>query len=260
MKTITSLLLALSLGATSVLAQDDDGFVRILSVGLHGGYGIASHSASFTALPNVPDCCPEYTGGSGGGLIMGVDVGLPVAPKIDVTLRLGYQSFGGTMTTDEPIAVRVNNDARQTALRHTLETTVNTIIIEPGIEYRIDNLGLMGGIRLGLASSGTYSTQEAFADPTIPWTYQGGASTYLPSSGSLTNVAGMQLGLMLGVRYHLTIASALQIVPEVSYAPALSGNVQDIDWTTSAIRFGVGISYQLTRFTRLGTPILPGDR
>ncbi len=260
MNTFTATLFVLSVGTSLLRAQDDDGFERILSVGLHGGYGAASHSASFAKLPNVPDCCPEYTGGSGGGLIMGIDVGLPLAQQIDLTLRLGYQSFGGTMTTDEPITVRVENDARQTALRHTLETTVSTIIIEPGIEYRINNIGLMGGLRLGLASSGTYSTQEAFADPSIPWTYRGGASTYLPSSGSLTNVAGLQLGLMLGARYHLKIASTLQIVPEVSYAPALSNNVQDIDWSTSAIRFGLGISYQLTRISRLGTPILPGDR
>lgn len=260
MKSILITVLALSINASRVLAQDDDGFERLLSVGLHGSYGAVSHSASFSKLPNVPDCCPEYTGGNGGGFIMGIDIGLPIAPQMDLTLRLGYQSFGGSMTTDEPITVRIDNDARQTALRHTLETTVSTIVLEPGVEYRINNFGLLGGLRLGIGSSGTYSTEEAFADPTLPWTYRGGASTYLPSNGALTNVAGVQIGLMLGARYHLRVASVIDIVPEVSYAPALSNNVQDIDWSSSAIRFGLGITYQITRLTRLGTPILPGDR
>jgi len=260
MKTFISSLIAFSLASTLVVAQDDDGSERIFSIGLHGGYGLATHSASFSSLPSVPDCCPEYTGGSGGGLILGIDAALPLGPTMDLALRLGYQSYSGTMTTDEQTTVRVQNEARQTLLRHTLETTVSTIIIEPAVEYRIQRLGLMGGIRLGLASSGDYETQETLADASLPWGYQGGASTYLASKGSLTNVSGVQIGLLVGARYHLVIASALKIIPEIVWAPSFSNNVQDTDWSTSAIRFGLGISYSLTRVSRLGTPIIPGGQ
>ena len=39
--------------------------------GVFGGYSINFHTADFRALPGVPNCCPKFENGTGGGFAIG---------------------------------------------------------------------------------------------------------------------------------------------------------------------------------------------
>lgn len=230
-------------------------------LGLHGGMNISMHSASFSGLPGVPSCCPEYSSGSGGGFYGGLGSDFPITPAVTMLVRLGYSSNTGTFEATEPTTVRINNTVENTSFKHTLNTTLNTVIVEPAAEWRVaGGLGLVGGLRLGMLMSATYDQKETFTDPSIPYEYlTTNSATNNASSGDITQLSSFQFGLLLGARYHLPLnaESSFELVPEAYYAPMFTSNVTGTDWSTSSIRLGLGILYKFVTYPSDSNPLAP---
>lgn len=231
------------------------------SLGAHGGTNISMHSASFSGLPGVPSCCPEYTSGSGGGFYAGLEADFPITPAVAFALRLGYASNGGTFEATEPTTVRINNAAVNTSFKHTLTTTTNYIMLEPAAEWRVaGGLGLVGGLRLGMLSSASYEQKETFTDPSLPYEYLNtNSATNNASSGTISQTNSMQFGLLIGARYHLPLNAdhTFEIVPEAYYAPLFTQNVQNTSWSTSSIKLGLGLLYTFKIYAEESNPLAP---
>jgi hypothetical protein len=234
--------------------------VRTLSVGLSGAYGVMLNSTDGFTLPQAPTCCSEYTGTSGGGVIIGLDASIPLASTLDLGIRLAYQTSSTSFVTDEQVTVRDGSSTTQTAFRHTLETSLGMLVLEPVADWRVaGGLSLIGGIRLGTMLSGTYTQTEAFADPSVPYDFPDGRAVRNESSGDINDLAGLQMGLVIGARYRLPMNAegSLHLVPEVSYSPMFTDVVENVSWSVSPIRIGVGILFDLTRMEAGSTPLKP---
>lgn len=231
---------------------------HVWSLGLAGAGGIAMHSASFTGLPGVASCCPEYTGGTGAGMLFGLDALVPLNGKLSLTVLAGYQSASVTMETDEPTTVRVGSQAVQTSFHHTLEGSFGILTIEPAIEYRLGGLGLQAGLRTGLVMNGTYDQRETIADPSIPYTYDDGSEVNNASSGPINDLSGFQFGIVLGARYHVPIAGRLELVPHIAFAPFFTDMVTNVPWSVSTIRGGLSLLYAFTSRAATADPLRPG--
>lgn len=231
------------------------------ALGAHGGANLSMHSPAFSGLPGVPSCCPEYTSGSGGGFYGGLESDFPISPAVTMLVRLSYNSNSGTFEATEPTTVRVNNTAISTSFKHTLTTTTSGVIVEPAVEWRVTGgLGLVGGLRVGVLTSGSYDQRETFTDPSIPYEYlTTNSATNNPSSGTITQLNTLQLGVLLGARYHLPLNSenTFELVPEAYFAPMFTKNVSGMDWSTSSIRFGLGVLYKFMIFSTESNPLAP---
>jgi hypothetical protein len=250
---VACVLVAASVGA---VAQVDFVDRRIGSVGAFGGGGLSMHSASFSSLPAVPSCCPEYTGGSGSGLLFGLDGALPLTTSLDLSIRLGYQSSSVTMESDETTTVRQGNGTGTATFRHSLATTISNFVFEPTLEYRLGGLGLLGGLRLGLAGSGTFDQQELLAG-TTEYTYVGDRPTNNVRSGALSDVNGLTLGAVIGLRYHLALSPVVDLMPELAFTPSFTDNLANTSWSTSMLRAGIGIRYNIVTKQRNASPLTP---
>lgn len=256
MKTILFIAIAMLASATTSIAQSSVVETRIGSVGAFAGGGISLHSASFSNLPGVPSCCPEYTGGNGTGLLFGLDGSLPLSSSLDLSLRLGYQSSSVTMESDESVTVRQGNGTGTATFNHTLETVISSFVLEPAVEMRLGSLGILGGLRIGLAASGTFDQQERLSG-TSEYTYTGNRSANNVRSGALSDVAGLTLGAVLGLRYHVALSPTLDMMPEIAFAPSFTDNLSNTSWATSMLRAGIGIRYVIFSRQRETSPLTP---
>ncbi|MCU0329675.1 MAG: hypothetical protein MUC47_01705 [Candidatus Kapabacteria bacterium] len=256
MKTILFIAVSLVASATTVIAQSSVVETRIGSVGAYAGGGLSLHSAAFSSLPGVPSCCPEYTGGSGSGLLFGIDGALPLSSSLDLSIRVGYQSSSVTMESGESVTIRQGNGTGTATFNHTLETVVSSFVLEPAVEWRFGSLVLLGGLRFGLASSGTFDQQERLSG-TNEYTYTDGRLVNNARSGALSDVAGVTLGAVLGLRYHVHVSQTLDLMPEVAFAPTFTDNIANTTWTTSMLRAGIGIRYVIFSRQRETSPLTP---
>mgnify|MGYP001627148949 CR=1 FL=1 len=233
---------------------------RVLSIGPTGAYGIMLNGTDGFTLPEAPTCCSEYSSTSGAGLLLGVDFGIPVSTNIDIVAKLVYQSSSTTFTTDESVTVRSGNTTAQTALRHTLETSVGGIFLEPGVDWRVaGGLSLIGGLRLGTVLSGTYTQSEAFADNSIPYDFPDGRAVRNQTEGDLANTNGFQFGAIVGLRYHLPMNSAgtMSLVPEVTFSPMFTDVVSNASWRVSPLRLGLSVLFAITKQEAVASPLKP---
>lgn len=234
--------------------------IPVVRLGVSGGYNLGLHSADGMTLPTIPSCCPGYTSTTGGGVALGAEAAIVVSNTIDFLARLTYQTASATMTTDEPITIRDGNTTRETALRHTLTSSLGMLFIEPGVEYRLaGGLGFIGGIRVGLLMNATYTEMETFADPSLPYEYSDGSGVNNSSAGELPEKNSMQFGVFIGARYHISLnnANTFHLVPAIEFAPLFSEIVKETSWSVSSFRASVGFTITLNRYEALGSPLRP---
>lgn len=271
---LTCCAVLLCVTSISALAQDDEetsklptrrqAFIdpvvsntEILSLGLHGGFGMTSHTGAFRGAPSTVSCCPEFSSGSGSGLVFGLDVSLPLSDQLRLLGRINLQGLDGSFTTTEPTTVRIGNLPAETSFLHTFDASLSMIALEPALEYRLGGLGIVAGLRLGILSGGTYKQVDELADKTIPYTFPNGEQVFQNESGDLTDLSTMQIGALAGVRYHVALGTNLSIVPEVMYAPNFSTLNADMDWGVSSLRVGASVVLTLWGKNVIASPVMP---
>ncbi|NQW30261.1 MAG: hypothetical protein HQ472_07105 [Ignavibacteria bacterium] len=232
---------------------------RVMSVGVLGMYNISVHSATALKLPGIPSCCPGYEGASGGGFAGGLELSLPIGSGLEFISRLMYQSSSGEMTFNEPVTVRINNQAVPTFFTHNLTSSLTFFMLEPGVEYAItEGFRAVGGLRIGALASSTY-TQKETLDPSIPYDYSDGSGVRNDTKGDITGTSAFQFGFFAGVNYHLPMNSkkTLELVPEIQIAPLFTSVMSDATWSVMSVRFGIGIVYNIVKSAKVSNPLKP---
>lgn len=232
---------------------------RLFSIGAHLAYGVMSNAVeSNFRLPTVPSCCPGFEGSSSTGLLLGVEMMLPLSDALEFGARVVFQNSTADFSASEPVTVRVGNEAKSTAINHSLSLSSSLLIIEPTINYGLgEAVMLFGGLRLGTVMSSTYEQSEKLADPTLPYDFINGSALWNSSSETTPNTSSLQFGAVLGLRGRFHIPGGISILPEVSYAPSLTSMLSDATWSVTPLRFGVGLMFDVTRMEAAATAVTP---
>jgi hypothetical protein len=230
---------------------------EILSIGLHGGIGLLQHSGEFSTVPSQPAGFHSFTGGSGTGIVAGIDLSLPLTNTLRFLGRVQFQGMNGTFDVLEPTTVRIGNEAQQTSFRHAFDASLSMIAIEPAVEYMMGGVGLVGGLRVGIVSAGTYVQTQELQDKSINYVFPNGTTQYTNRTGDLEDMATVQFGMVAGIRYHIAAGSNLRIVPEVMYAPNFTSLNDAMQWSASSFRFGASIMLTLWGKNVIATPLTP---
>ena len=118
---------------------------------LQGGLfaGPTLHSASFSELPGIPDCCVEYDGGSGFGF--GASLGIEFDTRSTLfsnTIRIGanltYQALPGTLSQEEVVGNIINgNTVTDGVVDHTTDLSYGIVALQPYVAVPTPLDGLM---------------------------------------------------------------------------------------------------------------------
>ncbi|MBS1904538.1 MAG: OmpA family protein [Bacteroidetes bacterium] len=241
------LLLCMLLLATSSFAQDS---LR-MRYGFEAGWGANLHTADFRALPGVPNCCPQFTNGSGGGIQGGVFAAWPLSNSLLFGVAASYWDQSATLTNDQPLYIISDGVGQDGVDRHTVSATIGTVGLEPTLSWNaIGSLMLSVGVRAGFAISKNYSQDERIVQPA-------GTGTFLDSlgndthsqvrnqnAGQIPDAASVLFAATVGVGYELPLNSqhSIFLAPQVSYAFALN-NLTTVTWKPSGLRAGIGLTF-----------------
>lgn len=249
----------------STLAQAQTGSISLNSLTQIGGFAFASsnmHSADFQTLPGTFGCSPGYTSGSGFGFSIGGIYQIPINSSLSLQMRGAFSSLGSTLTREENIGnSRVNNEAIPTITKHTLESSLSAIEIQPMLYFQPLNnpLNISFGLNTGLLVSASYSQKEEIQTPSTAL-YENNLRQRNVSSGSISNTSALQLGALVGAGYDVLVGRNIFVTPEIQYGLQLTNLVSDVSWKANSLRFGVSVRYILLPKELSPTPLEPDEK
>lgn len=218
---------------------------------LGGGYDI--HSANFTSLRGVPNCCPVFEGGSGNGFQMQGVVEVPFSTKFFLATRIGFTVRSGTLQKDESTTLFVNNQPSSGIFRHTMELNSPQIMIDILPHYTLfEKLSVFAGVSAGIQISPTFNQRETIAVPEFGSTFadsNGNNSNQRirnQFSGALPDANPLQLGVMAGMGYTIPLNASTSLLarPEVSIRIPLTSYASTVSWNATALQLGISILYR----------------
>lgn len=215
-------------------------------LGLFGNVSYDLHSASFSQLPGVPNCCPEYTGGTGLGFFGGLTYIAPFSSQLFLDLRLEYGSFGVDMTETQTLPVMLASGTETNAtIQHDLSGSFRQIGIEPMIGYRVTpEIALRGGIMAGYVLSGTFDQKETLVDPPNGTFESGQRTRNVLTDADIKNLSSFAFGITIGASYDLPLNTdgTMFLSPEILLTYRPLNLVNDVDWNVTHIRAGLALT------------------
>ncbi len=244
-----------------LLHAQGDHAPELWRVGGSAGFGTLDYNANFTALPEVPSCCPGYLDGSGTAFLFGASFELPLDRAVIFNSRLLFGRFSGTLQADEEELVTRNFDTVRATFRHTLELAQPALLFEEMIGYTpIDQLYLLGGIRAEFMVGGTFSQREEIVSPD-GIRYENETRERLVLDGDIPLEKQGNVSFLLGLRYDLPLnpAGDLILSPELLFWYGMSDLVSSRELTMNGLRVGVTMSWVKLRVEEGPSPLGPGE-
>jgi|GEM_PF-2182477 len=228
-----------------------------------GGYASGQwigYTVAIKGLPDIPTCCPEYTGGTGNGFAAGFAAEtrlLDLDPRFGVGGRLLLALYSSTLTAEEHKLVTANRDTTTAVFGHTIETSQPALAADLFGTYEvIPHLSLMGGGRVDLMLGGSYYQKEEIISPeTIR--FENDRRLRLVSDGPVPDENAVHVAAAVGMRYDIALNAdrTLLLSPEVQIWQGFSNLITGMDWTMRGVRVGINCSF--VKREELAAPITP---
>jgi len=215
------------------------------SYGVYGDLNINWHTADFTQLPGVPNCCPGFQSGSALGSAFGVFYEHPISTKFSWQVRAGYSWDGATLTATEGTTFIINNAAVPGQFLYTMNGNISTIGLEPYIKYNLRRFSVQAGFRAGYVLTKAYSQSEVISQPANEGTYSDGTRSRNVYSGQLPDGTSFHAGFMAGISYEFPMNKlhTLMAAPEAQLGIGVTPLVSGINWNSNVVRIGVSVRY-----------------
>lgn len=242
----SALVIALGVGTTPLIAQKftspEEVWLSGIGLSLHGA--LISHKGDFT-LPNAPTCCVGYTDASSFGVSVGAFFRQEITKHARLTLRGSYIPFDGTFNTSESLLLSGQVPG---VVDHELETRIGVLAGEALVDVRLPaRIRVMGGLSFGSFMSSTFSQSETLVEP-VAGTFENGRRVRNEQNNvEMSGLAGAVMGLVggIGMDLPLTVNHSVVLTPELLYTHPLGDNLENGSWTTSVIRAGVSLAFNL---------------
>ncbi len=219
------------------------------SAGGFAGYNITFHSADFSELPNVPNCCPNFGNTNGGGFLLGGFYEIPFSEGIRLSLRGNLNYINAVFKATEPSTVNIGGKPTDALIEHQLNNGIFQFAVEPVFKYYITPaFNAIAGVNLGIGLAGSYDQKEILTKPTAG-TFENSLRTRNEKNGSIEKLSFIVPSLVVGASYELPLQkdNSLKLVPELVYSLGFTNLVSGTDWSVSTIRLAVAVEYDLYR-------------
>lgn len=213
-----------------------------------GNYNM--HSANFTQLGNFPNCCPQFSSGTGFGLAYGGVIQFPIQEGFLFETRLGLSDVGATLKRSEDIgntlvrrSVAPFDTITQTAtVEHTIDSRIQLFTIEPSVrkEIFIPNLYGQLGLSVGIPISSNFDQREQLITPTTSTFVDGRTIRNEFTEQAIPDVSTLFFTGVAGLSYKLPIGKYNSINPEVRYQYPFN-SIAAVDWKPATLQFGASL-------------------
>ena len=206
-------------------------------------FGYTMHDAAFRALPGVPNCCPQYENAQSARFAGGLKYTRHLDGRFSLTARLLYADYTATFEAREQTLGSLDGEEAMLTFEHSLEARVQTLALEPVLEFRLlPFLTLGAGLNAAALVEKRYSQQEYLAAPAHA-VYADGTRYRNRASGEIPETPGAVLSVVVvaGAIIPVNQSGTLAVHPEVGYLYGITGISGDTGWRVHAIRAGLAI-------------------
>jgi outer membrane protein OmpA-like peptidoglycan-associated protein len=226
--------------------------------GAYFGLGYNMHFPSFSDLPGVPNCCPQFQNGEGFGLNFGIVYEHRFDDKFSFLTKAAYFDDSGLLTRIENEVLSVDFQPYDGKFEHSIDASLSSIAVKPMLGYYLidsyknkdynflSSLALFAGFRLGFLTTKDYSQKEQVIEPSDRGRFIDTDSQIRnESSGELPNANGINFAIATAIRseFPLNQQKNFSLFFELGYDHQLTNIVDDRDWTKSSILANIGVIY-----------------
>ncbi len=224
-----------------------DTFALKPRLGLFFHYGMTDFNTSFSKLPGVPNCCPEFTNGNGNGITIGGLFNYHFSPEFFAGARASYSTYSGLLESFQSVPVIIDGKSATGKLRHSIDATIGSLNIEPSAGYFVwRNLIVQLGFRVGFNIYSNVHQIEEIVEPSDRGTFIDGTRTRNRYDGKIPELSVFQLSALGGLSYDLPLnrKGSYFLTPEIFYYFGFTNQVKDIKWKVNSLRFGLALKYK----------------
>jgi outer membrane protein OmpA-like peptidoglycan-associated protein len=264
----TSLVFLLLLFTGSQLlsqAYSDSPYSPRTSYGIFLGGGANLHFGSYSDIPDIDDCCPEWTSGIGANINAGAFFALPITSDLEFLIMAQYNTLSGSFeeTETKTMSLLTNNgiEPTQGEFIHSHDATINAFGGNLGLAYRLtDQLRINSSIRVSTLLSPTSDINERLTNnSSLVYPENGTQTRVLLEEEAITGVNSLDVALQLGASYDIPVSNSYEwfLVPMVNYSIGFLPVVEDLDWSIHTFNAGVGIRYSPREVVPPAKPVAP---
>lgn len=254
MKTRLVTIITFCLLCTLANSQEDTVKLKPIAITASAGVNLSFHSADFTALPGIVNCCSGYTGGFGFNPTFTIGTEFIPDDKLfslpyRYGIRIGYSGANGDLSTDEFSFNKISgNSVEKVISRHTLKTTLPLVTIEPSITlFPLENtpLGVTIGVTGGFFISKKFEQSQEIITPSNTFWVETGTATKGTASGDIPEANALFIAPSLGFRYDVPLSKQWALVPSVTASPQITPFVKSLSWSAFHTRAMVEVQFRL---------------
>ena len=228
------------------------------SFGVNSSINLINENIYFSQLPNVPNCCQEFTSGSGMGYNFGLYFQKKIMSQNYMNLKIGYSAIYSHLTSDQTEFIEFNNQLYSALIEHKVNTIFKLFYIEPTYKFvPVDNFGLILGANAGYLTSTTFDQAEYLIKPENTGTFSNGRRVRNERSGTIPEIKSLLIFLTVGLEYDFVLDefSVYHIAPFINLNYGLNSLFSDREWKTNSISIGFNFFYN--PFIEISTPLKP---
>ncbi len=236
---------------------------RPVDIGVHADWQDNIHSASFSALPGIPSCCPRYTDGQGTGFELGALIRVPLRGSWSLQGSLNLSNLSALLSTRESVLIEQGSGVGTGVFEYQVQSTLRSLNATLSADYHpLDALHLCAGMACDLLVSTRFQQQEVIVEPNGGATFVDGSLHDTGSrirnvyGGDIPGAATIMPSLRVGAQYDVRISrnGRWLLSPECSASWYVSPVAQSLSWNVHSVRLGLALLYR--RPTQEHPPII----
>ncbi|MFY8000606.1 MAG: OmpA family protein [Candidatus Kapaibacteriota bacterium] len=253
-------LLALFVAQVPLTAQKLDSSART-RFGVFGQFAYNMHRANFATLPDVPNCCPQFTDAVSNAYALGAMFDIPMSNAFGFSLRASYTPTPGRFqsTETDPRTALQNIDGSpnpDSRFFHILEANLGSLGLEAfltikpltGLTRTDDGLTVLLGARAGYMVQREFEQkEETFAESVLFVHTLSRLQNVV--KGNIPEASAYNISLMGGLAWEIPLNAkrTVYITPEVFYSfpltPVIPSAALNGAWSVHQIRAGIALKF-----------------
>lgn len=242
-------ILILLISATNIFAQQ-----RLSNYEITAGAGLTGnlYSSQFKQLPDVPNCCNEFTSAFGIGWSFNAGMEYLLNRKLfDKPLRysvgLSLVNQSANYSVEEFIGHNINgNEYTKILVDHKLNPTLTTLSLDNSLMINpFDDIPLSVslGFSIGTFMQKDYEQSENLKSPDNI-TFENGKRVRKEFNGTIKNTS-LQISAIAGAKYRVWQSDLFSVYANIGYRHGFTNVAKELDWKISSISAGLSANYSI---------------
>lgn len=219
-------------------------------LGFFGNLNYNLYSTDFTNLPEIPNCCPQFSTGYGYGSYFGGLLQFDLFQKSSFIFKLGLNDKSALLSNIEKETLNFDGTAVDGEFEHRLDFSIKYLQSEFLFKTKFDEFNIVPaiGFAVGYNVSGSVDQVEEIVKPDDRGVFvDSGKRTRNKYTGTIPDLRNLSLAFVSEIAFDLPLNSdgSSVLSPYIGVDISLIAPIPDYDWLIVSGRLGMQVIFDL---------------